>query len=220
LQAPKSEQKIQTDCITGNRKIYIMKKLNYKIVLPFVAAFVFVSLLSAQEYKIVNDISSVKWQGSKIVKGEHAGTINIKEGSVRLKDGILLGGSIIIDMHTISGSDLKGSSKERLEKHLKSDDFFGVDKFPESRFELLNSKESGNSGFLVTGNLTIKGKTHPIEFNLVQGKKDDNITLSGRMSIDRSIYDVRYGSGKFFDNLGDKAINDIFTLDFMLYLIE
>ncbi len=195
-----------------------MKLITKKIILPVVAAFILASSLSAQEFNVDTDLSSVKWEGSKVVKGLHTGTISVKSGSLTFKDGELLTGDLVIDMTSLSNTDLKGAMKEKLEKHLKSDDFFGVEKFPESRFELSSVSSLGNSGFTASGKLTIKSNTHPLKFDFNIGKDGNNQILTGKINIDRSIYDVKYGSGKFFDNLGDKAISDIFTLDFVLYL--
>ncbi|MDX2414816.1 MAG: YceI family protein [Bacteroidales bacterium] len=197
-----------------------MKQITKKIITPIVAAFILASSLLAQEFNVNTDLSSVKWEGSKVVKGLHTGTIDVKSGTLSFKDGELVAGDLVIDMMSLSNTDQKGAMKGKLEQHLKSDDFFGVEKFPESRFELSSVSSLGDSGFTASGKLTIKSNTHPLKFDFNIGKEGDNQILTGKISIDRSLYDVKYGSGKFFDNLGDKAISDIFTLDFVLYLNE
>ena len=104
--------------------------------------------------------------------------------------------------------DLSGESKGKLEGHVKADDFFGVDKHATSKLVFTNVSASGKNSYKVTGNLTIKGKTNPVTFDVsVYGSK-----ATAAMKVDRSLYDVKYGSGSFFDNLGDKTIYDEFDL--------
>lgn len=170
-----------------------------------------------RDYKIIIDLdkSTVSWTGKKLV-GQHNGNIKIKSGHVMLTDGKLSGGEFIMDANTIETKDLKGGMKNKLDKHLKSADFFDVEKFPEASF-VSTSVESrgGNGDFLVKGNLTIKGETHPVSFDAHQ--TDGFVT--GKMMVDRTLYGIQYGSGSFFENLGDKAIDNEFTLDFKVVFI-
>ncbi len=117
-----------------------------------------------------------------------------------------------MDMKSIEVTDLKGGSKDKLEGHLKSDDFFGVEKFPTAKLVVTSIKEKSNGVYAVVGNLTIKDDTHPVNFDL---QWRDN-TASTNLTIDRSKFNVRYGSGSFFDNLGDNTIYDNFDLDINL----
>ncbi|MGY5352839.1 YceI family protein [Wenyingzhuangia sp. IMCC45533] len=146
--------------------------------------------------------STIKWVGKKVT-GKHNGTISFKSGEVIIKQGALVGGTFIVDMSTINTEDLSGDYKNKLDGHLKSEDFFGVEKYPEATF-VITSVE-GNT---VKGDLTIKGHTEKKAFTLV--KKGN--TISGDIEIDRTKFDIRYGSKSFFDNLKDKAINDEFEL--------
>jgi polyisoprenoid-binding protein YceI len=118
-----------------------------------------------------------------------------------------------MDMNTITNTDLddKGSN-QKLVGHLKSDDFFGVDKFPTSTLVIKNSTKFVNNKAKVTGDLTIKGKTQEVTFDVTRNNK----TYTSKVEVDRSKYDVRYGSKSFFDNLGNKAIDDNFILDITL----
>jgi polyisoprenoid-binding protein YceI len=100
----------------------------------------------------------------------------------------------------------------RLEGHLKSDDFFSVEKFPAAKLVLTGSDSFEKGNALVKGDLTIKGITNPIEFKAVMQKKDEGVWYFANIVIDRTKYNVRYGSGSFFDNLGDKTIYDEFKL--------
>lgn len=158
--------------------------------------------------------SQIKWEGKKVL-GAHDGSINFKSGSVTTKNGKLTGGTFTVDMSTIVVKDLEaGKGKEKLEGHLKSDDFFGVDNYSESTLVFKNVKDLGQNKYKVTADLTIKGKTNPIEFDATFSGKEG----MAKVIIDRTKYDIKYGSGSFFDNLGDKAIDNDFTLDITLKL--
>ena len=154
--------------------------------------------------------SSITWVGKKVT-GKHSGTIDLKDGFFEMENGNITGGEFVIDMNSIACTDLEGDSKGQLEGHLKSDDFFGVENHPTDKLVITNSVKDGNS-YTVTGDLTIKETTEPISFDLQQA--GDNFTTT--LTIDSSKYNVRYGSGSFFDNLGDKTIYDDFTLDINL----
>ena len=155
--------------------------------------------------------SAIKWKGEKVT-GSHFGKVNVKSGKLDMQNGKLVGGKIVVDMTSITNEDLEGEWNTKLVGHLKSDDFFGVQKHPEATFTIQRAVEAADGEYTVTGDLTIKGKTNPIKFkaNLKDGVATANVT------IDRSNYDVRYGSGSFFDNLGDKTIYDNFDLEIKL----
>jgi polyisoprenoid-binding protein YceI len=151
--------------------------------------------------------SSVTWKGYKVT-GSHHGNIQLKEGKLTFDDGKLTGGTFVIDMSSIENADLEGEWKTKLEGHLKSDDFFGVDNHPTAKLVFTGVKSTGKNVYEVTGDLTIKGKTNPITFDFsVYGNK-----ATANIKIDRTKYDVRYGSTSFFDDLQDKAIYDEFDL--------
>lgn len=151
--------------------------------------------------------SNITWKGYKVT-GEHEGTIALKEGSLIFDGKELTGGTFTIDMTSITVTDLKDDSKGKLEGHLKSDDFFGIEKFPIATFKI--TKVEGNNGkYNVTGDLTIKGITNTNTF--VMNIAENSATAA--VKIDRSKYDVRYGSTSFFDGLKDKAIYDEFDLN-------
>ncbi len=156
--------------------------------------------------------SNINWKGEKVT-GEHTGTIKIKSGSLMLKEGKLQGGEFIIDMASIENTDLDGEYKGKLEGHLKSDDFFGTAKFPEATLKITGAKETSKAGvYTVMADLTIKGITNPITFNATLLDDKGTVVANANVVVDRSKFDVRYGSGSFFDNLGDKTIYDEFTL--------
>jgi polyisoprenoid-binding protein YceI len=151
--------------------------------------------------------SSVTWKGYKVT-GSHKGHIAIKKGVLSFDNGILTGGEFVIDMTSLENTDLEGEWKTKLEGHLKSDDFFGVDKYPTAKLVFTEVKSTGKNSYEIQGEMTIKGKTNPVKFDLsVYGNK-----ATANVKIDRTKYDVRYGSTSFFDDLQDKAIYDEFDL--------
>ncbi len=152
--------------------------------------------------------SEVTWTGEKVT-GSHNGTIQLESGYLMMEDEKIVGGEFVMDMSTITVTDLSGESKGKLEGHLKSDDFFGVENHPTSKLVITSAASKGNGVYGIVGDLTIKNETHPITFDL----KVNEDSASTQLTIDRSKYNVRYGSGSFFDNLGDKTIYDNFELD-------
>lgn len=170
--------------------------------------------LRAETFRIDQDKSIVRWNGKKIT-GEHHGTIAIKSGVFDVVNKNITGGTVEIDMTSILNEDIKDAAMNgRLVGHLKSDDFFSVEKFPLSKLQLREIKNLKGNEVEYTGDLTIKGITHPVTFRAVTVVEGNNLRANGKITINRTKYDVRYGSGAFFSNLGDKLIYDDFTLDF------
>jgi len=147
------------------------------------------------------------WLGEKVT-GQHNGTINLKSGWLNWQDNKIVSGEFLIDMASLKDAD--GSAN--LEGHLKSDDFFGVEKFPTAKLVITGSTAFDKGTGVVKGTLTIKDSTNPIEFKSTMQKKDDGVWFFANIVVDRTKYNVRYGSGSFFDNLGDKTIYDEFKL--------
>jgi polyisoprenoid-binding protein YceI len=181
----------------------------------FVLAFIIVltsSAMFAQKVEINTKTSTIEWLGKKI-GGQHKGNIMLKSGSLELKNDKIVAGNFVIDMTTITNTDLEDAGyNQKLVGHLKSDDFFGVEKYPTANFTLTKGSKLSDGKATVTGDVTIKGKTESITFDVVKTGND----YTAKIDIDRSKFDVRYGSNSFFDNLGDKAIDDIFTLEIKL----
>ena len=145
--------------------------------------------------------------------GKHTGNVKIKNGDLQVDHGKLTGGSFEIDMTSITCTDLEGEWAGKLVGHIKSDDFFGVDKYPTAKFVITRAIPQDTKGnYKIIGNLTIKEKTNPVTFKGNVTEAGGNITATGDIVVDRSMFDVRYGSGSFFDNLGDKTIYDEFGL--------
>ncbi|MCS7004879.1 MAG: YceI family protein [Cytophagales bacterium] len=168
-------------------------------------------------YAISKDESKVNWKGKKVT-GEHYGTIGIEAGSVKLDSGRLSAGEITIDMKTIAVLDIPADKEEngKLKKHLESADFFDVAKFPKSTLKLTSVTQGNNSNeYTAKGLLTIKGIEKEISFPLtIQAVENNVLSAKGTITIDRTLYNVKYGSGKFFKNLGDKLIDDNFEISF------
>lgn len=157
--------------------------------------------------------SNIVWKGYKVT-GSHTGNIKLKSGELDFEEGKLVGGSFVIDMLSIENTDLSGEYKQKLEGHLKSDDFFGVKNHPTAKFVITKVASQGTPGdYKVTGDLTIKDITKPIKFFTNVKEEGDNRVAVAEVKVDRSEYNVRYGSGSFFDNLGDKTIYDEFDLE-------
>ncbi len=177
--------------------------------------FTTIGAFAQKTVKVDNATSTIKWEGAK-VGGSHNGTINLKSGSLSFDNTQLIGGEFVIDMSTITNLDLEGEYKGKLEGHLKSDDFFGVATYPTSKFVITEVTPQGPGKYKVEGNLTIKKTTKPVKFIAYTKEDGKNLIATADITVDRSEYDVRYGSGSFFDNLGDKVIYDDFTLSVSL----
>ncbi|RTY82418.1 YceI family protein [Flavobacterium sp. LS1P28] len=183
-----------------------MKKFK-SIALALVVVLSAVSV-TAQTKKVDVAKSTINWTGKKVT-GQHEGTINLKDGALVFKGKKLVGGTFNVDMTSLLATDLKaGQGKEKLEGHLKSEDFFGTEKFSTATLVFKKLVTKAPNVYTVTGDLTIKGITKPVTFDLTTTAN----TASSTVIIDRTKYDIKYGSGSFFDNLGDKAISDEFTL--------
>ena len=195
-------------------KRVIFNTMAVAVIFATMAAFTF----SKQTVLLVNpDKSNVTWTGKKVT-GEHTGNVKLKSGTVQLTDGLLSGGNFVIDMTSITCTDLTNEEyNQKLVGHLKSDDFFNTQKHPEAKLVISSVSSTTKDQYTVKGQLTIKGKTLPVEFPakiITDGK-----TLSGtaQVEVNRTSYDIKYGSGSFFDNLGDKAIDD--TLNLNIHII-
>ncbi|MFY7930254.1 MAG: YceI family protein [Oligoflexus sp.] len=169
----------------------------------------------AVAYKIDSSKSSVQWAAYKVVEalGGHNGSIKIKEGTLDL-GGKEAKGRFVIDMKSIEALDLKDKPdlKGKLEKHLNSEDFFGVDKHPEAVFVLKKWQQDPKDKvkYQVDGELTIKGTTGPLSIPAEVIEKNGNLQISSTFTIQRNLWNIRYNSPTFFDikTLGDKAIKD------------
>lgn len=172
----------------------------------------FVSItISAQTKPINISKSKITWVGKKVT-GQHEGIIKFKEGALIFKNKKLIGGNFTADMTSLTNTDQTGKDKEKLEGHLRSGDFFDVENFGTSKlvFKSITSKKL--NAYTVNADMTIKGKTKPVTFDMfIKGRN-----ATAKVIIDRTKYGIQYGSGSFFDDLGDRTIYDEFELNVKL----
>lgn len=148
--------------------------------------------------------SKVVWLGKK-VGGEHTGEVKISTGHLNFDGAALKGGEFTIDMTTITNTDIADKEyNKKLVDHLNSDDFFSTAKNKTAKLVIKTATKVKDNTYKLAGDLTIKGKTAPVTFDADVTKT----SATGVVKFDRTLYDVKYNSGKFFPNIGDKLIND------------
>lgn len=163
-------------------------------------------------YNINTTESIIEWNGKKVT-GNHNGTVNISSGEIIIDGSSLTGGKVEADMTTLKVSDLADPEMNgKLTGHLKSDDFFSVEKSPKAIIQITGVKKISETEYEVNADLTIKGITHPITFPATVYVTGSKATAEATLNVDRTLYDIKFRSGKFFENLGDNLISDIFTL--------
>lgn len=167
--------------------------------------------------------STVGWYGEKVTGKNHNGTVDVKSGSISVNHGTLEGGEFVIDMNTIKDLDMQGEYADKLVGHLKADDFFGVEKYPTSSFKITKVEATqtdgavqGQTKYNVTGDLKVRDKVQSITFPATLIQTGNNLSVVASFEFDRSKHDVKYGSGSFFDGLGDNLIKDMIKIDVKL----
>lgn len=189
-------------------------KMQYSL---FTILFLVSFFINAQNLHLKTDKSTLKWTGEQITTKTHFGSLKFKSGNITFENEIISSGKFLVDMTSLLVEDLQGNYKQRLEGHLKSDDFFSVEKFNESSLTIVSSSKN-DSGLDVNGDLTIKGITLPIKFKLEDlGMGQEEVRWKGVLTFDRSKYNVRFRSGSFFQNLGDKLILDEIRIETLLH---
>ena len=172
------------------------------------------SPLKKGDYAVEVSSSKLIWTGKELSTKQHKGTLNIKKGQIIISDKGLISGDIEIDMSSINTTDIKGRGKDRLDGHLKSPDFFDVKKHPVAFLKFQGNEKNFSDGKLkFDGELTIKNISHPISFFSTIENVNGKLSARAEVTFDRSLYNVRFGSGKFFDNLGDRLIYDEISID-------
>lgn len=175
---------------------------------------------AAQTYTIDSEASTLGWHGEKVFAGGHDGAVTISEGTVYVDEsGTISGGEFTIDMDSITNEDLSGAMKDQLLNHLRSDDFFSVAQYPDAEFTITSVTETAtDNDYQVVGDLTIKGITNEISFPATITMPDGQMLVTAEFSINRSLWDIRFGSASFFEDLGDSVISDDIdlTLDLVL----
>lgn len=194
-----------------------MKKVSFLFLLTALLSLAFTNPVADAVVTVDLSSSYIKWTGYKVT-GKHYGKVMLKNGKLDFDaNNMLTGGSFDINMQSITVEDLTGGSAEKLTGHLKSEDFFGVAKYPTAKFVITKVVSRGTPGaYKIIGNLTIKETTKEIRFNADVKEDGDKAIATGAITIDRSEYNIRYGSGSFFENLGDKTIYDDFDLEINL----
>jgi len=185
---------------TGN------KKVDEQNALPDLRGEIRVENFLDGNYIVRTEDSLLSWHGARIIASDHTGLVDIKSGNLEVADGVLIGGEFTIDLNTISSDQ----NLESLVTHLKSDDFFDVATYPEAKL-IINSVSPGAGSYLIEADLTIKDITAPIVFEANLAQEGEIMLISAEFSIDRTVWNIRYDSGKFFQDLGDKAIKDEIT---------
>lgn len=172
-------------------------------------------------YNLDANKSTIKWTGKKIL-GSHFGYVDFKTGYIKTDGDKIAEGSFEVNMPTIKVQDIEDKRmNQKLVTHLKSDDFFSVDKFPIAKFVIthvtqIKNTKTNEPNYAITGKMTIKGITHSIAFPAFIKNDGNTIRAKAQFEIDRTKFDVRYNSGSFFDSLGDNLIYDNFTLELNL----
>ena len=182
-----------------------MKRKTKYIIIAFITS----SISYAQNLTLDTSISSLKWTGKELSTKEHYGSLIFISGNLTLKNDQPLKGKFIVDMTSLKNLDLPEDYRARLEGHLKSDDFFSVSKFPKAYLEMESATKKAENNFEVKGTLAIKEIKHPITFTLLKNGSN----WEAKLVFDRSKYDIRFKSGSFFENLGDKLIYDDIVIE-------
>jgi polyisoprenoid-binding protein YceI len=167
--------------------------------------------METKKFQIASAQSNIEWVGRKVT-GAHNGTIAVKEGDLILSDGKIAGGKFIVDTTSIKILDITDpETNAQFAGHLASDDFFSTQKFPEASFEITST-----TGDHIVGDLTIKGITHPVGFDVAINVEGELMKAAARIVIDRTQYEMKFRSGNFFQNLGDTLIYNEFELNVSL----
>jgi len=195
-----------------NNKSLSLKSVAISLCVLFLG-LTFLNFTSIQKNVVEVKNSSIQWKSEKVV-GSHEGEISLKSGELIYEDGNLVGGNFIMDMNSLICTDLSGEYKGKLEGHLKSEDFFSVETYGTAGLVITNVLKVNSKKHTITADLTIKGITKPITF---EANAEEN-KFAAHIHIDRTEFDVKYGSGSFFEGLGDNMIYDEFELTVSLEL--
>ncbi|GAA4052416.1 YceI family protein [Hymenobacter glaciei] len=174
---------------------------------------------NAPAYALQPQLSTLGWEGKAVTHG-HNGTMQFASGELLVKGNAVVGGTVTVDMKTMKATDIKDAdSQGKFVGHMSSDDFFGVEKFPTSTFKIVSitpikGAAAAADNATITGDMTIKGVTQRLSFPAKVGVKNGVAAATGKMTIDRTKFGLKYGSKSFFESIGDKAIYDTFDLTF------
>ena len=194
-----------------------------KILLSFFTVatlFAFATKPHIETVRVNTENSTIKWVGSKVASS-HEGNVKIAKGTLSIDHGTLAGGEIAIDMNSISCTDIKSEKKNKyLVDHLKDEDFFNTKAFPIAIIKITKAIKGKGSAYNIIADLTIKGITHPIAFEADVKINGVNFLAKAKIEIDRTKWNIKYGSGSFFEDLGDKMILDEIAFDVLLVSVK
>ncbi len=166
-----------------------------------------------ETFTIDTSASTLSWEGKKRVGDDHQGQLQLKSGKMEMDKDNLVGGEFTVDMASLKNTDISNEGmNKKLVSHLKSDDFFSVDKYPTSTLKISKVEKQSDGSYLLHGDLTIKGIKKPISFPAKVTADKNELRATANLTVDRTLYNVRYNSLKFFSTIGDKAIEDTFTV--------
>jgi polyisoprenoid-binding protein YceI len=169
--------------------------------------------METQKFQLVAPQSEIAWIGRKVT-GAHNGTIGIKEGSLDFINNELVGGEFIVDTASIMILDVTDpTTNAQFAGHLASDDFFSTGKYPTAFLEIVSAAKKSGNNYDIAGNLTIKGITHPVNFEAAILFNEQTVKATGKIVVNRTLYDMKFRSGNFFQNLGDTLIYNDFDLN-------
>ena len=188
-------------------------KTTFKFIITITFTLISISFSYSQSLTANKTESLIRWYGEELTGKTHFGNLSFKEGQIELQDGLIIGGNFVVNMTSLSVEDLSGGAKARLEGHLRSDDFFSVDKYPEATLKITQKAKVEGDVQKLYGELTIKGIKHAVDFSIILVDKK---TATANLTFDRSKYNVRFRSGSFFENLGDKLILDDIRMEVSL----
>ena len=190
-------------------------------ILTLLFTFAFTAFTMIPEVATVNTSeSSITWTAKKVT-GQHHGKVPITSATLDYQNGKILGGSFEMDMTSLTVEDITDPGmNKKLTDHLKSDDFFSVANHGKSTFTITNAKTSNGKDYQLTGDLTIKNITKPVTFPATVAVNGGIITATGKLTFDRTDYDIKFRSGSYFENLADKMIYDDVELDVKIIASE
>ena len=188
-------------------------KTTFKFIITITLTLISISFSYSQSLTANKTQSLIRWYGEELTGKTHFGNLSFREGRIELQDGLIIGGNFVVNMSSLSVEDLSGGAKARLEGHLRSDDFFSVDKYPEATLKISQKAKVEGDVQKLYGELTIKGIKHAVDFSIILVDKK---TATANLTFDRSKYNVRFRSGSFFENLGDKLILDDIRMEVSL----
>jgi polyisoprenoid-binding protein YceI len=197
-----------------------MNVLVMMVKFPILAAIFLVCLSADDTLWIDLDNTKINWIGRKVT-GEHTGTVSLSKGWVIVENDTLKSGLLVFDMNSIINTDIESPEwKLKLENHLKNEDFFAVDSFSQATLKISGSQALSDANSVnnlqIMADLIIRGITAGISFPIVLQTSGDIFSATGNVEIDRTVYGIQYKSVKFFPNIGDKLIDDFFSVQFIL----